>query len=387
MRWVKNAVSQGVADENDKQLVIFDFDCDTVSDLPPQDLYSTSDNTIIAIGSTADVIDPKSKYKMKSDGTWVIQDVGNDYYSKAEIDDMIDDINDTDDMQDRALAELYGENANQQLEINYAINTGAKNVFSGSFTSQTLNGVAFTVNSDGTITANRTSTSSSAANLPSTNFVLKPGTYVFSCASNSQRDTTFDSYVYNVDTSTTIARDNPNDSPGNVFTITQDTTVRVNVRVASGYNAQNVVFSPMIRDSVITNNTFQPYAPTNRELYNAVSGKISMEDILSIGKNLSGTSTNHLDLLGTPDGQGGYTPGPATTPGVYNIGLTTLQNYCDNAPRTDAAAKLITMHLNSVNNVLLIFIPLVGSIPIYFRQIRYASQNFGSWYVLNPTQI
>lgn len=122
-------------------------------------------------------------------------------------------------------------------------------------------------------------------------------------------------------------------------------------------------------------------------VFTGLAGKISMEDILSVGTNLSGSSSNHLDLLGTPDGQGGYTPGRATTPGIYNIGLTTIQNYCDNAPRNDAAAKLITMHLNSSNNVLLIFLPLVGNIPIYLRQIRYASHNFGIWYVLNPSQV
>lgn len=122
-------------------------------------------------------------------------------------------------------------------------------------------------------------------------------------------------------------------------------------------------------------------------VFTGLAGKISMEDILSVGTNLSGTSSNHLDLLGTPNGQGGYTPGRATTPGIYNIGLTTIANYCDNAPRNDAAAKLITMHLNSSNNVLLIFLPLVGGIPIYLRQIRYATQNLGSWYVLNPAQV
>ena len=164
------------------------------------------------------------------------------------------------------------------------VDNGAKNKFSGSYTSQTLNGVAFTVNSDGTITANRSSSSSSAANLPSTNFVLKPGTYVFSSASNSQRDTTFDSYVYNIDTSTTIARDNPNDSPGNVFTIKQDTTVRVNVRVASGYDASNLIFSPMICTLAEWNvsKKFVPYTLTNRELFesiqnndNIISGYVS----------------------------------------------------------------------------------------------------------------
>jgi hypothetical protein len=164
------------------------------------------------------------------------------------------------------------------------VDNGAKNKFSGTYTSQTRSGIAFTVNADGTITANRVSSSNSAANMPSTSFTLKAGTYVFSCSPNPQRDVTYDSYVYNIDASATIARDNPNDPPGNVFTITQDTTVRVNVRVASGYAASNLIFSPMICSLAEWNvsKKFVPYVSTIRELFesiqdndNIISGYVS----------------------------------------------------------------------------------------------------------------
>lgn len=161
---------------------------------------------------------------------------------------------------------VYTDSANQQLEIDYAINTGAKNVFQGKFTAKTLSSVVFTVNSDGTVIAN--GTASASANLPSTTFLLKAGTYIFTSAEASQRNRTYDSYVYNVDASLTIARDNPNDSPGNTFTLSQDTNVRINCRVANNYTASNLVFKPMIRDAVIRNSTFEPYAKTNVDLTN-----------------------------------------------------------------------------------------------------------------------
>ena len=66
-------------------------------------------------------------------------------------------------MQDRALAELYGEDANQQLEIDYAINTGAKNLLKITASSQTIKGVTFTVNDDQTVTVNGTNDGTGAS--------------------------------------------------------------------------------------------------------------------------------------------------------------------------------------------------------------------------------
>ncbi len=65
--------------------------CDTVSELPTYDQFKVTKNILFYPGSVAQITDPKSSYKMKSDGTWIIQDVGNDYYSKAETDDLLDD--------------------------------------------------------------------------------------------------------------------------------------------------------------------------------------------------------------------------------------------------------------------------------------------------------
>ena len=63
------------------------FLCDTAADIPDQDAYS-SDNIKLMIGSKAKVISTNSTYMMQQDGTWVIQEVGNDYYSKAEVDEI-----------------------------------------------------------------------------------------------------------------------------------------------------------------------------------------------------------------------------------------------------------------------------------------------------------
>ncbi|MCR5478270.1 MAG: hypothetical protein K6F27_00235 [Ruminococcus sp.] len=125
-----------------------------------------------------------------------------------------------------------------------------------SVTDSTSNGVTYTVDSiNGTITANRiaTSTSNSALTFSMT---LPVGTYVFSCGDNSQRDVTYDSYLRIP--GTTIARDNPDDPPGSEFTLADETTFTTYIRIQASYDAQNLVFRPMIRKDDTTPD-FEPY--------------------------------------------------------------------------------------------------------------------------------
>jgi hypothetical protein len=75
--------------ENDyttgKRIITAHFECDTVSDLPAlvQSTY------IVRIGSTAHIIENNSKYAVKSDGTWCVQETGTDVYTKSEVDNLL----------------------------------------------------------------------------------------------------------------------------------------------------------------------------------------------------------------------------------------------------------------------------------------------------------
>ena len=64
------------------------FLCDTLADLPTQDEFA-SDHIKLMIGSRAKIIATNSSYMMQQNGTWSVQEVGNDYYSKAEVDALI----------------------------------------------------------------------------------------------------------------------------------------------------------------------------------------------------------------------------------------------------------------------------------------------------------
>lgn len=75
--------------ENDyttgKRIITAHFECDTVSDLP-----ALVQSTYIArIGSTAHIIENNSKYAVKSNGTWCVQETGTDVYTKSEIDTLL----------------------------------------------------------------------------------------------------------------------------------------------------------------------------------------------------------------------------------------------------------------------------------------------------------
>lgn len=61
------------------------FLCDTLADLPTQDEYS-SDHIKLMIGSRAKVISEAANYMMQQDGTWIVQDMPPEAYTKAETD-------------------------------------------------------------------------------------------------------------------------------------------------------------------------------------------------------------------------------------------------------------------------------------------------------------
>lgn len=68
------------------------IDCDTAADLPGINDFA---GLTLLMGSEAHDISQNAVYKMQSDGTWVLQNVGTaDYYTKSEIDIMIQQLND-----------------------------------------------------------------------------------------------------------------------------------------------------------------------------------------------------------------------------------------------------------------------------------------------------
>lgn len=146
--------------------------------------------------------------------------------------------------------------------IGAVANAGAKNYLILNQSSGTTDGVDWTLDkSTGIVTAARSSGTSDSTKLIA-EFTLKAGDYVFTSYPNASFSTA-DSFI--TSGGTTVARDV--DGSQN-FTLTQDATVRISCRIRSGITSAE--FRPMIRPAGITDSTFQPYAPTNRELYEMI---------------------------------------------------------------------------------------------------------------------
>lgn len=68
-----------------KPTLIVEYVCDAQSDLPAR----SQTNYYVGIGSEATVITDSSKWRMKSDGTWVMYESGTASYTKVEVDALL----------------------------------------------------------------------------------------------------------------------------------------------------------------------------------------------------------------------------------------------------------------------------------------------------------
>lgn len=128
-----------------------------------------------------------------------------------------------------------------------------KNLLNNTAQSQTVKGVTFTVNDDKSVTANGTATGKTfleviSGTLPSGTYILSAGVYI--------NDTTRMQIVDANDS--TIVYAMTSNASEKTFTLNSDANVIVQIRVESGYTANNIVFKPMIRFASITDGTYKP---------------------------------------------------------------------------------------------------------------------------------
>ena len=135
-------------------------------------------------------------------------------------------------------------------------------------TTKTVNGITFTDNGDGTITANGTATAIANFVLIWKNYHLKKGTYTISgCPEGGNVNMGF--FIVCGTDSIRFAADTGN---GGTFTISEDTNdFTFSIRINSGVTVDNLVFRPQLE----LGDTATAYEPpiTGRELTVNVSGK------------------------------------------------------------------------------------------------------------------
>lgn len=262
--WVKNHIA--VNDDETKQLC--SIESDTQTSLPAADQTATA-GFIIVRGSDALVLDTGDRYIMNSAGTWVQQPAGvhldlSGYATTQDLEDGLAGKVDT--------TTYTAGQAAQDAEISYSINTGAKNLllYNG-YASGATNGVTYTINTDGTITVNGTpqGTAPSYIEIQLNGNAVNisrfcDGHHILSGCPAGGSDTSYRMYAAR----STYSRFDYGD--GVLLTETAMTDVRLVIYIANGYTANNIIFKPMVRRADIADAAYQPYAPTNRELYEMI---------------------------------------------------------------------------------------------------------------------
>lgn len=197
-----------------------------------------------------------------------------DVYTKTESDSRFLGVEGT---AKKAVADENGKNISESFATdknNIALNrttlgTQCKNLLKNNAVTQTINGVTFTVNSDGSVTVNGTNTSSSTgANLEICSF-KNYGTGKLTASLNST-DSNLSMSVFDkswtgigVISDNEITWDNGN----------KDRLVRLVVKPGATIN--NVTVYPMIRYTDITDGTYEPYQPSLQEQIKTLEERIS----------------------------------------------------------------------------------------------------------------
>ena len=135
-----------------------------------------------------------------------------------------------------------------------------KNLLQNTVTSTTVNGVAFTANSDGSVTCNGTANGGTALFwVPA--ITLPAGQYsINGCPAGGTENTTYKILI--LANNAWLTNDK---GSGANFTLTETSTVSVRIAIYNGYTCNNLTFYPMIRKADIEDDTYEPYI-TNTEL-------------------------------------------------------------------------------------------------------------------------
>lgn len=168
---------------------------------------------------------------------------------------------------------------NQQLTqettgiISNDFTNGAVNLLKNTLITLVDNGVTFTHNSDGTVTANGTATANCIIEIGQ--FTGLSNVFLSGCPSGGDLNSTYNLQLRDVTTSTWLNWDLGNGVQANGLDSSHTYSVYLIVR--SGYTASNKVFKPMITLADMPNsdyNHYVPYAKSNKELTDELTVKV-----------------------------------------------------------------------------------------------------------------
>lgn len=178
---------------------------------------------------------------------------------------------------------------------------GAKNLLPNIFTSRTYNGITFTVNDDGSITADGTATALCSLNISGD--IELDGDYILNGCPSGGGYSTYSIRLYD-SASTNIGDD---EGSGKAVTVS-DLTCHVNLIIRNGVTVTNLVFKPMLRLAADNDSTYQPYAKTNQQLTAEINELEKAADGLIYGFQINGSESDPAAAVTYLEDAVGMTP-------------------------------------------------------------------------------
>lgn len=231
---------------------------DDVSELPNDGIITYENNQFyISAGSTAVATDTGKHYIMASDYTWT------EFTETGSIVNVNVDVPDYDELEDRVTT---AESAIDAIAMD-----GSKNKLPNAATSTGI----FTVNADGTVTAEVPASNSqtSLTLFSSTTDVSFDHDMVLSgCPSGGGYTYRWSIYLLDANGNLIFVGENGMADQGDTVVVPAGTAFRqVRILIRANIGAQTLTFKPMLcdKDLYALSSEYIPYAPTNRELYEA----------------------------------------------------------------------------------------------------------------------
>ena len=176
---------------------------------------------------------------------------------------------------------------------------GAKNLLPSYSGTYTTGGVTYTADANGVVTCSGTATGTSFWRKSYGSLTLKKGKYKIYGGPDIATFAGNDVFVGLWNGTTYIT---PDAGTTDTYTFTQDTSVQFTIRIGSGIDISSYVFYPMIRLATDPDDTYVPYAMTNREL------TLSEQDQKTAINAIITAATSAADFTAFKTAMGAITP-------------------------------------------------------------------------------
>ena len=201
------------------------------------------------------------------------------------VDEKVDSTNEVVGQLSTSLQSAYNKinaHANDIAINRTTLGTQCKNLLKNTAVTKTVNGVTFTVNSDGTITANGTATNRIIF-LVGTVYISQTGNYTYTGTPSGGASSTYSMNYRNSNVYKTVETGN-----GITTQFEGGKTYEAVIDIRSGVTISNITFKPMLRYADITDDTYEPYKENiNRRL-------IKNKSNIALNRTTLGTQCKNL---------------------------------------------------------------------------------------------